>query len=186
MSPKVFIADGAPHIWNYKSQTRLLDDWLEILDYYHATEQLNVLAESLFGKDSPQAKTWYSKYADLLLEKNHAAESMLRSAEYYQKKQSRSKSQEAIVKRELKYFRKNLRRMTYWDFRQRGLPIGSGPVESACKTVVKARLCGSGMRWSVSGGQHVLNLRVMRKSRRWDVAWKYYIEHRNDINAISV
>ena len=52
-----------------------------------------------------------------------------------------------------------------------GLPIGSGPVESAAKNIVQARLKRSGMRWSRSGGQHVLNLRTYLKSNRWDVMW---------------
>ena len=69
--------------------------------------------------------------------------------------------------------------MAYFDFRSRGLLIGSGPVEAACKTIVKARLCGSGMRWGLPGGQHVLNLRVMRKSNRWETSWKYYIIYKN-------
>ena len=56
-----------------------------------------------------------------------------------------------------------------------GLPIGSGPVESACKNIVNARLTRSGMRWSMEGGQNVLNLRVHLKSDRWDPAWSAYL-----------
>lgn len=65
--------------------------------------------------------------------------------------------------------------MTYADFRRRGLPIGSGPVEAACKSVVKTRMCRSGMRWSREGGQKILNLRVVVKSDRWDGFWKNYM-----------
>jgi hypothetical protein len=61
--------------------------------------------------------------------------------------------------------------MCYFDFVSMGLPIGSGPVESAAKNIVQARLKRSGMRWSRSGGQHVLNLRTYLKSNRWDVMW---------------
>ena len=68
--------------------------------------------------------------------------------------------------------------MANFDFRSRGLPIGSGPVEAACKTIVKAHLYSSGMPWNLPGGQHVLNLRVMRKSNRWETAWKYYINYK--------
>jgi len=65
--------------------------------------------------------------------------------------------------------------MTYADFRRRGLPIGSGPVEAACKSVVKTRMCRSGMRWSREGGQKILNLRVVVKSDRWDGFWENYM-----------
>ena len=53
----------------------------------------------------------------------------------------------------LRYFVRNKKRMNYAFFRQEGLPIGSGPVEAACKTIVKARLCCSGMRWTRKRGR---------------------------------
>lgn len=37
--------------------------------------------------------------------------------------------------------------MHYARYRAQGLPIGSGVTEAACKTLVKQRLCGSGMKW---------------------------------------
>ena len=64
--------------------------------------------------------------------------------------------------------------MNYAAFRQQGLPIGSGPVEAACKSLVKTRLCRSGMRWSWPGGQRILQLRTYLKSGRWDAFWKQY------------
>ncbi len=45
------------------------------------------------------------------------------------------------------------------------------PVESAAKNIAQARLKRSGIRWSRSGGQHVLNLLTYLKSTRWDVMW---------------
>ena len=40
-------------------------------------------------------------------------------------------------------------------------PIGSGVTEAACKTPVKARLCGSGMKWTRPGAQTVLTLHAL-------------------------
>jgi hypothetical protein len=39
------------------------------------------------------------------------------------------------------------------------MPIGSGGTEAACRTLVKARLCSSGMPWTREGAQSVLTLR---------------------------
>ena len=64
-------------------------------------------------------------------------------------------------------FHNNAARMTYADFRARGLPSGSGPVEAAGKTLIKTRLGRSGKRWSRTGGQHLLNLRTLIKSDSW-------------------
>ena len=82
------------------------------------------------------------------------------------------------VNRVIAYFRRNLTMMSYAAFRARGLPIGSGPVEAACKTVVGARIKRSGMRWTRDGGQHVLNLRIHVLSDRWDVFWNTYLDRR--------
>jgi hypothetical protein len=66
--------------------------------------------------------------------------------------------------------------MGYSELVERGLPIGSGPVEAACKMIVKSRFCQSGMRWSIQGGQNVMNLRVIQKSSQWDKTWNTFQE----------
>jgi len=40
-------------------------------------------------------------------------------------------------------------------------PIGSGVTEAACKTLVKKRLCGTGMRWTEQEAQMILSLRAL-------------------------
>ena len=72
------------------------------------------------------------------------------------------------------FFENNQDRMDYRRFRLRGWPIGSGPVEAAAKTLVKMRMCRSGMRWSRKGGQRILDLRTYVKSNRWDAFWNEY------------
>ena len=51
--------------------------------------------------------------------------------------------------------------MKYSEHVQDNLPIGSGVTEVACKTLVKQRLCGSGMRWKDTGIKVVLSLRAL-------------------------
>jgi len=70
------------------------------------------------------------------------------------------------------FFQRNKATKTYADFRRCGLSVGSGPVEAACKTITKARLCRSGTRWSREGGQRILDLRTYAKSSRWTAFWK--------------
>ncbi len=62
--------------------------------------------------------------------------------------------------------------MRYPWYREKGYPIGSGPVESACKNLAGSRLKRGGMRWSQEGAQAVLNLRSELLSGRWDEAWQ--------------
>jgi hypothetical protein len=54
-----------------------------------------------------------------------------------------------------------------------GSQIGSGPVESGCKTVVGNRLTGGGMRWGEVGSNAVCHLRALYLSGPlcWDSFW---------------
>lgn len=101
-------------------------------------------------------------------------EAAIRSLQYYSLKLRRKSERYATARRVIRYFTKNKEKMQYCDFKARGLPIGSGPVEAACKTVVGARLKRSGMRWSRPGGQNVLNLRIHQLSGRWSTFWNVY------------
>lgn len=69
------------------------------------------------------------------------------------------------------YFRNQRERRRYAAYRQANLPIGSGVVEAACKTLGSSRLKRSGMRWGMAGGPAVLTLRSVRHSDRWERAW---------------
>jgi hypothetical protein len=57
----------------------------------------------------------------------------------------------------------------YTKFKELGLPIGSGLVESACKWLIQQRFKGVGMRWSEDGFNHLLHLRLAWVNTRFDV-----------------
>jgi hypothetical protein len=171
---KVLLCDGARAIWNYIEHTERFNDYERIIDYCHTLEHLSLAAEALFGKGSKSSKTWYDKYRKKLLDEDLAARSVLHSMDYYEQANALPKSRRDALDIQRTFFRRNQAKMTYADFRRRGLPIGSGPVEAACKTLVKARLCRSGMRWTRKGGQRILDLRTYVKSNRWEAFWNEY------------
>jgi len=171
---KVLLCDGARAIWNYAEHNERFNDYEKLIDYCHTLEHLSLAAEALFGKGSNEATAWYDKYRKKLLEEDLGARSVLHSMDYYEQVGALSKSRREALAAQRTFFRRNQARMTYANFRRRGLPIGSGPVEAACKTLVKTRLCRSGMRWSRIGGQRILDLRTYVKSNRWDAFWNEY------------
>ena len=63
--------------------------------------------------------------------------------------------------------------MDYPGYVAKGWQIGSGPVESACKTVVGQRLKGGGMRWGEGGADAVCHLRALFRSAggQWEAFW---------------
>lgn len=173
---KVLLCDAARPIWKYAEANPLLKDFEMLVDYWHSLEHLSLAAEAIFGKSTNKAKNWYHKYAKKLKEEDGGAQSILLSIGYHAKASGLSASRQKALAVQRTFFKRNKAKMTYADFRRRGLPIGSGPVEAACKTLVKARLCRSGMRWSQAGGQRILDLRTYVKSNRWNAFWKQYKE----------
>jgi len=171
---KVLLCDGARPIWNYAEHNPRFNDYEKLIDYCHTVEHLSLAAEALFGKGTDAAKAWYDKYRKKLLEEDLGARSVLYSMDYYEQANELPKSRRKALEVQRTFFKRNQAKMTYADFRRRGLPIGSGPVEAACKTLVKARLCRSGMRWSPKGGQRILDLRTYVKANRWDPFWNEY------------
>ena len=77
------------------------------------------------------------------------------------------KAQQQAQKKLLNYYQTNAYRMHYAGYRQRGLQIGSGAIQAVHRRVVQSRLKLSAQRWSRSGAQNVLNLRVLRMSGKW-------------------
>lgn len=165
---KVLLNDGHRVIWNYIDNNERFDGYEKLVDFYHASEHLSKVAEAIFGKKSKAGDEWYHKWYDKLQTEDHAAKAVLRSMNYYAKILKIPKTRLKDLRKEQTFFRRNGERMHYADFISRGLPIGSGPVEAACKSVVKSRMCRSGMRWSRKGGQKILNLRVYAKADRWE------------------
>ncbi|MEZ4884583.1 MAG: hypothetical protein R3E32_07660 [Chitinophagales bacterium] len=57
--------------------------------------------------------------------------------------------------------------MMYKTFRDTGLFIGSGAIESAHRTVIQKRLKQSGQRWTLDGAQKIIDLRLMNMNQQW-------------------
>ena len=171
---RIALCDGARGLWTYIDENPQYDGYEKLVDYHHTTEHLSRAAEAIFGKGSRKAQDWYDQYCAKLQGEDGGAGRVLRSLDYYARSGELSKSRRDALDTERTFFARNARRMDYARFRRHGWPIGSGPVEAACKSVVKTRLCRSGMRWSRSGGQHILSLRTYVKSDRWNALWNQY------------
>lgn len=86
----------------------------------------------------------------------------------------RAKGVAAVREEVLTYFHNQRHRMDYPTYEANGWYIGSGAVESACKTVVGSRLKGSGMRWSEPGSHAVCHVRALYRSEssQWQAFWQ--------------
>ena len=74
------------------------------------------------------------------------------------------------------YYENNRQHMRYDEYLAAGYPIGSGVAEGACRHVVKDRLEGTGMRWTVNGVQAMLHLRAIYLGGQWNAFVNYRID----------
>lgn len=169
---KIVLNDGGTNLWNYVDAHPLYDDFEKIVDFHHVLDHVSLGAEGIFGKGTADGQAWYRKMEALLLEYEDGVIRVIRSLEYYANGYEYQESSRKLIEDCLTFLRNNAHRMEYKRFRDNGWPIGSGPVEGACKNIVKKRMCQSGQRWSLPGGQAILSLRAIVKSNRWPAFWK--------------
>jgi hypothetical protein len=74
------------------------------------------------------------------------------------------------------YLYRNRARMRYDEYLSSGWPIASGPVEGACKNLIKDRMERSGMRWTEQMAEAVVQLRAIYLSGDFDAYWQFHIE----------
>lgn len=144
-----------------------------ILDFWHAKEHLVELGKALFGEESEEGQQWLTERChQLKAEGGPAVRASLEALDV----SSRTETVREAYRRETNYFRNHEHKMHYPHYVAQGWQIGSGPVESACKTVVNNRLAGSGMRWGEDGSNALCHLRALFLSQRnqWEIFWKAY------------
>jgi len=166
----VKLADGAKDNWTYLSGA--LPGGVELIDFYHACDHLKDTFDTAYGQASTLAQAQFKKYRHILLEDVQGVGRVIRALRHLHSKHPRRKR----IGEVLGYFRGNRRRMRYAEARARNLPVDSGVVEAACKTLVTQRLKRSGMRWRNPGGQAILTLRGLVQSDRFDSGWKMLSE----------
>jgi len=74
----------------------------------------------------------------------------------------------ATLRRVYNYLDQHRAHLDYAKFKELGLPLGSGMVDSACKWLIQQRFKGVGMRWSEDGFNHLLHLRLAWVNGRFD------------------
>jgi hypothetical protein len=142
-----------------------------ILDFWHAKEHLVELAQALYPNDEEARKKWLDRWCHDL--KHKGGGWVLEQLKAMDLSQLDANVRE-VHRQQVTYFKNHSHRMDYPKYVSRGWQIGSGPVESACKTVVGNRLKGGGMRWGSEGAHAVCHLRAAYLSQPecWQSLWR--------------
>lgn len=152
-----FVADGGSWIW--QEVGKYFPRSVQILDFYHVTEHLWVVARSRFGETNTEQKqaasVWMGHQKERLLRNQEAL--VIADVAHWQ---APTAFAQEVQRRELGYLREHRGRMRYQSLREQGYHIGSGVIEAGCKNVVQGRFKGVGMRWSSGGAQAMLQVRA--------------------------
>ncbi len=168
-----FAADGAPWIWK-----RL--DWIvaqvgldpcrvvEVLDWCHAVHHVSVALASLPLAEDERTEL-YKRLRRLL--KEGKSRDVIAELEMLAVGQDKDSS----VWREIRYLTKHsdAGRLRYNCFRCRGVPMGSGAIESTIRRVLNLRLKGTGIYWTEDNAEAIFQLRAAVVSGRWEEILKH-------------
>jgi hypothetical protein len=196
--PIVVVQDGAPELWN------LVEEWFEnfglpikmkLLDRYHLFERLAQVAE-LLERDQRGRWLLLDKWRTALDRSDTAIKRICKEIEdrVYEPMPRRRfpigidwplertpkipTYKERAIDGHLTYCKNHRDKMRYASAREHGYPVGSGPTEGACKSVIAARLKRSGQRWFEHGASACLQLRTLYLNGRLRRAFELFGELR--------
>ena len=162
-------------IWSGKHEALkaepLVSRWEEGIDIYHLYEHLGK-ALALTEPKKAERKATMARWKEMLREKDCAIdviEILLLDSYFALPAAKASKLWEELV-----YIRNNKDRMRYARLHRRGLPVGSGITEGACKSVIGRRAKGCGQRWHEHGLGGALTLRAIHRSERLPRFWRLF------------
>jgi hypothetical protein len=171
------IADGAVWIWNLAKDR--FPEARQQLDLWHAEEHLWAVAHDLYGRGTPEARTWVEPLLQQIRDDQTAAviatlaELKVRLQETEQKK----------LQTQIEYFEHNAHRMKYKEIiaareaveagtataeqiTLANQPLGSGAIESTCRQY-QCRFKRTGQFWTTVGDEALMCLETFWRNGRW-------------------
>ena len=173
----LYITDGGK--WLHSIHESDFPFAIEILDVYHAVEHLKPLLAGLGIKEGSKEWRYRHHYWSECIKAGKARNVL----DYIWKNMKARLGKDAM--REYRYYRSNAGRMKYDEYRANGWFIGSGVIESACKTVIGQRFKQSGMFWSLKGAKALLPLRTLHKSNRLEEFFAYLVRDLRQVDCAA-
>ena len=165
----LLIADGAEWIWRHiPPLLQKLDCPLEtyqLLDFYHATEHLQVFADNSFSKES-ERKQWFKQARSAL--KKGKINFIIKDMDKLSLEVTGERRKN--LDREINYFIKGNKegRFNYHKISSLKLPIGSGAVESLIRQAVNLRMKGNSKFWLNNNAEIMLHTRCQWIAGCWN------------------
>jgi hypothetical protein len=155
----VWLGDGAAENWTLAKE--LAPFAIQVLDVMHAIQNGTTCGKALLGEADPGLADWEERIRHLLdAGSPHALIRELMDCV----PETTTDDQLQAINKLVGYYRSNEIRMRYHDFRELGLPVGSGIVESAHRHVLQVRMKRAGQRWSIKRARRMARLRALYRT----------------------
>jgi len=158
------VGDGAPWI-AHQVQDKFADQGRYLIDFYHVCDYLADAAKSCCAESEDD---WLEKQKVRL--KHNEVMTVIESLQPYLEA-AEVEDSKAPVRACHRYLSNRTEQVDYQSALEKGLPIGSGEVESAHRYVIQKRLKLSGAWWKAENIDPMLSLRVVRANEQWDAYW---------------
>jgi len=151
-----------------------------VLDLIHVLHYLWRAAIAIHGGTNVAAETWVRTYAGKLLTRPvvDVVAGLRQSATLHKITGARREAVETCAE----YLRARSQQLDYAGALARGLPIASGVIEGACRSLVQDRMGITGARWTVEGAEAVLRIRALIASGDWDAYCRFHLKKEHDRN----
>lgn len=160
------LADGAHWLWDAASLEFLKRD--EVLDVYHALEQVSDCGKILYGKETKEYEKWREE-TTLELMWNGFVGMERRLCRLDAEVEGDDKKEAIRVLRGYLTFHRD--RLGYRERLAAGQSIGSGQIEGACKNLIGRRLKQTGARWRVRRVNRMATLCAVLYGDQWNLYW---------------
>ena len=165
--------------WGAKSNIHVVGDgavWIEsqskkefgkqgsfTLDFYHASEYLGEVCKEKMQEN--ERAGWLRKQQEMLKENEY--EKVLENIKSYIKEEA----EDCAGKRAYEYLKKRKNQLDYKSAISKGLPIGSGLIESGHRHILQYRLKKAGAYWEIENAKKMGELLVLRGNGEWEEYW---------------
>lgn len=170
----VFVSDGEQALEQRADEHFEGFSFVSVLDLMHATPRLWEAAYCFHEEGSKAAESFVEDRLLRLLKGEVG--SVIAGLRQMATKRELGGREGKTIAEVTNYYQRHRERMKYDEYLAAGYPIGTGPVEGACRNLIKDRFERTGMRWTVEGAQAMLDLRATYLNGDWEAFCEYRIE----------
>jgi hypothetical protein len=155
------IGDGA--LWVYELMDKIYGSQTKyLIDFYHLCDYLSAASE-IFG----ESKTDWMKKAKDIIKAGHIDEILIDLKNNLKKNYKHKGLIDCI-----RYIENRKGQFEYHKAISKGLPIGSGKIESSHRNIIQQRMKKPGAWWKKETAEDMINLRILRAHGDWNKFWE--------------